>query len=61
MAEKVKKCPLCKKEVVAEFRPFCSRKCKNIDLNRWLSNSYVVPGDERVSNDMPTDEGSEEP
>lgn len=49
-------CPLCKKDRVAEFRPFCSRGCKNIDLNRWLSNHYTVPG-EPVS---PTDESFDE-
>jgi endogenous inhibitor of DNA gyrase (YacG/DUF329 family) len=29
---------------VAEFRAFCSRRCADIDLNRWLSGVYVVPG-----------------
>jgi len=36
-------CPICGKPVVAEFRPFCSVRCKQIDLNRWLSESYRVP------------------
>ncbi len=59
MAEKIKKCPLCRKEESPDFRPFCSRKCKNTDLNRWLSDSYVIPGNEMISNDMPTDEEPE--
>ena len=59
MAEKIKKCPLCKKVMDRDFSPFCSRKCKNIDLNRWLSDSYVIPGNEMISNDMPTDEEPE--
>ena len=31
------------KQVEATFRPFCSNRCKQIDLNRWLSESYRVP------------------
>jgi hypothetical protein len=36
-------CPICGKAVVAEFRPFCSRRCADVDLNRWLSGVYAVP------------------
>ena len=39
-----KACPICGKPAVAEFRAFCSRRCADIDLNRWLSGVYVVPG-----------------
>jgi hypothetical protein len=31
-----------------EFRPFCSRKCSKIDLNRWLSGRYVIPATEET-------------
>lgn len=37
-------CPICDKSVVAAFRPFCSRRCADIDLSRWLKGSYVIPG-----------------
>jgi endogenous inhibitor of DNA gyrase (YacG/DUF329 family) len=37
-------CPICAKPAVLDFRPFCSRRCANVDLNRWLSGVYVVPG-----------------
>jgi endogenous inhibitor of DNA gyrase (YacG/DUF329 family) len=37
------KCPICSKPGVSEFRPFCSARCKQVDLNRWLSESYRVP------------------
>ncbi|HVZ02263.1 MAG TPA: DNA gyrase inhibitor YacG [Dongiaceae bacterium] len=37
------KCPLCGKPAAAEFRPFCSARCKQVDLNRWPSESYRVP------------------
>ncbi|PLX30429.1 MAG: DNA gyrase inhibitor YacG [Alphaproteobacteria bacterium] len=36
------KCPICKKPTVMESRPFCSSHCKNIDLNRWLSERYTL-------------------
>ena len=39
-----KRCPVCGKRTIAEFRPFCSRRCADIDLNRWLSGVYTVPG-----------------
>lgn len=38
-------CPECGKPSVRESYPFCSTRCKNIDLNRWLTGSYVIPGD----------------
>jgi hypothetical protein len=41
MAEK--RCPICGKPAVEEFRPFCSKRCADIDLNRWLSGTYVIP------------------
>ena len=37
------KCGICGKPVLAEFRPFCSARCKQIDLGRWLNESYRVP------------------
>jgi hypothetical protein len=38
------KCPTCGKPATAEHRPFCSTRCADIDLQRWLSGRYVVPG-----------------
>ena len=43
-AGRARRCPICGKPAVAEFRAFCSRRCADIDLNRWLSDVYVVPG-----------------
>ena len=37
------KCAICSKPVTPEFRPFCSARCKQVDLNRWLSEAYRVP------------------
>ena len=39
------KCPVCGRAVVHQFRPFCSRRCADIDLARWLRGAYAIPGD----------------
>ena len=38
-----KKCPICGKTAVEEFLPFCSKRCADVDLNRWLTGNYVIP------------------
>lgn len=38
-----KPCPICGRPPADEFRPFCSRRCKTVDLNRWLSEGYRIP------------------
>ena len=37
-------CPICGKPVDAKFRPFCSRRCADIDLHGWLKGGYSIPG-----------------
>ncbi|HET7885732.1 MAG TPA: DNA gyrase inhibitor YacG [Bradyrhizobium sp.] len=48
-----KPCPICGKPASQENNPFCSQRCRDVDLNRWLSGSYVIPGrpDEDDDND----------
>lgn len=36
-------CAICGKPQQPEFRPFCSQRCSNIDLGRWLKGTYVIP------------------
>ena len=36
-------CPICDKPVEPTFRPFCSKRCADIDLGRWFNERYVVP------------------
>ena len=48
---KAKPCAICGKPRVAEFSPFCSRRCADIDLGRWLKGSYVIPGRPEESED----------
>lgn len=37
------RCPICGKPTVAHYRPFCSSRCADIDLNRWLVGAYAIP------------------
>ena len=38
-------CPICTNETDRIYRPFCSRRCADIDLARWMSGSYAVPSE----------------
>ncbi|MDN3645886.1 DNA gyrase inhibitor YacG [Pontixanthobacter aestiaquae] len=44
MSAKRKLCPICKKPRTDEFHPFCSRGCRDRDLNQWFGDGYAVPG-----------------
>jgi endogenous inhibitor of DNA gyrase (YacG/DUF329 family) len=48
---RVPRCPICSKPTVDEFKPFCSRRCADVDLNRWLSGVYAVPTEEAEDED----------
>jgi endogenous inhibitor of DNA gyrase (YacG/DUF329 family) len=56
-AGKKKGCPVCGKPVVATAKPFCSERCRDVDLGRWLSGSYVIQGRE---DDEDTDAASQD-
>ena len=36
-------CPICLKPKVYAYRPFCSQRCKDIDLGRWIKGTYAIP------------------
>jgi uncharacterized protein len=38
-----KPCPICGKPATEASKPFCSERCRDVDLNRWLSDSYRIP------------------
>lgn len=40
-----RKCPICGKKTAADWRPFCSNHCADIDLDRWLGGRYAIPGE----------------
>lgn len=42
------RCPICRAPAVERFAPFCSRRCADVDLARWLDGRYVLPGEERA-------------
>ncbi|MFD1911404.1 DNA gyrase inhibitor YacG [Halodurantibacterium flavum] len=54
-------CPICNRETDPKYRPFCSRRCADVDLGRWLTGAYVVPAeaveeDEDAAGDNPEDD-----
>lgn len=57
-----KKCPICGKAAVEAFRPFCSKRCADVDLNRWLTGAYVIPArdDEPMIGDNDADSGDDD-
>lgn len=44
-------CPMCDKPTVPTFRPFCSKRCADLDLARWFNGSYAVPSTDPEDND----------
>jgi endogenous inhibitor of DNA gyrase (YacG/DUF329 family) len=52
-APSARPCPICGKPPQDPYRPFCCKRCADVDLQRWLSGSYVIPGG-------PEDEGDGE-
>jgi len=56
MAKKTRKpCPICGKPSVEKYHPFCSDRCADVDLNRWLTGGYVIPAreDDRSDDEAP--------
>ncbi len=52
------KCPICGKPTEPQYRPFCSKRCADVDLNRWLSGGYAIPAVEDAED---RDEDEREP
>ena len=46
-------CPICGKPASERFRPFCSKRCADVDLHRWLSGRYAIPTAEREEEPAP--------
>ena len=49
-------CPICDRISIRDYRPFCSKRCADIDLGRWLNDLYVVPSHDPVNLDCPVAE-----
>lgn len=39
-------CPICGARTVQAYRPFCSKRCADLDLARWLKGGYAIPTEE---------------
>jgi endogenous inhibitor of DNA gyrase (YacG/DUF329 family) len=52
-----KPCPICGKPAAPERRPFCSRRCADIDLHRWFSGGYAIPVREEEDEDGLREDG----
>jgi endogenous inhibitor of DNA gyrase (YacG/DUF329 family) len=51
-------CPICKSETAARYRPFCSRRCADIDLGRWVTGAYAVPSSDPEDAEAAVDEAA---
>ena len=55
-------CPICQRETDPKYKPFCSRRCADVDLGRWLKGSYAIPVTEEEAQDAtPDDSGTDHP
>lgn len=44
-------CPICSKDTVEKFRPFCSKRCADIDLGKWMTGAYAIPSQDPDDDD----------
>ena len=44
-------CPICADETDEKYRPFCSRRCADVDLGKWLTGAYAVPSQDEDDED----------
>ncbi|MEM9096826.1 MAG: DNA gyrase inhibitor YacG [Pseudomonadota bacterium] len=56
-----RKCPICGKPRVHEHRPFCSKRCADIDLGKWAGGVYAIPGEEVAVSSGTDPEGPDAP
>ena len=52
-------CAICGKPAIVQYRPFCSRRCADVDLNRWFTGSYAVPAAPEINENGDEDEINE--
>ena len=53
-------CPICGRETDPKYRPFCSRRCADVDLGRWLTGGYAIPAEEAEDNAAEGEEGPDD-
>ena len=54
------RCPICGKPAAERHRPFCSRRCADVDLQRWLAGVYAIPAVEEAPGSDPAGEDGRE-
>ncbi len=61
-AKPLKPCAVCGKPAQPRYKPFCSARCADIDLGRWLKGTYVIPGEpvEETETGLPPRERDED-
>ncbi len=52
-------CPICGKPTEQKYRPFCSGRCADIDLAKWLRGDYAIPGPALEEDEKPDPHGEE--
>jgi hypothetical protein len=55
--KKSERCPICDKPAIEDYAPFCSKRCADVDLHRWLSGSYAIPA---VEDDGDAEDGEDD-
>ena len=53
------RCPICQAPVVPQHKPFCSKRCADVDLHRWFVGVYRVPTKEAPEDEEKKEEGKE--
>lgn len=53
-------CPICAKDTQQAFRPFCSKRCADIDLGKWLGGEYALPSEDPDDQDAVDREESQQ-
>jgi endogenous inhibitor of DNA gyrase (YacG/DUF329 family) len=55
-------CPICEKDPDSKYRPFCSKRCADVDLGKWLTEGYSIPGGATDEEDgVSSDQGTQDP
>ncbi|MDG1289903.1 MAG: DNA gyrase inhibitor YacG [Lentibacter sp.] len=49
-------CPICANETDTRYKPFCSRRCADIDLSKWLGGGYALPSNDPEDTEHLADE-----
>jgi len=53
------RCPICRSPTEQAYRPFCSKRCRDVDLARWLGGTYAIPGPTLDEVELPADIAAE--